>query len=337
MLTAIVSGLKLAATYGAVVMGADVTRKVATRVTKGTALEGPIVSGSETMMGVIDPLNIAGPFDASAQPRKSFFGKLFAKFCGTPNTDDSAKDAEAKAKEAIATAKALESTVSGLEKQGKSSEARSAKLRAESMNRWAELSKLTAQEARKTGNDDLAQAAVDLAKLAKKPPRSALDGISEQNSEAARALYTHVVDSINRREKPDYQALVAAMASGETPVVAGKKTRTCTVSGPCCTSCSFGGECTGATEVPDELTTGAHDGDSDDEDGGEDGDDEEDFFISVAGVDASPADPNPVGVSMRRFFVAERLASEVDETAAPFDLDAASSVFRVDEDVFHTR
>lgn len=253
------AGLRTVGEYAGIVAGTGVVLTLAGKAAKGSPLE-PVLSGPvpERFMQVVDPLNLSG-----------YRTKPGVGNTNIPTTLQGVIEAVAAERDAV-TQRASELMNSGRNFLAQASE------------RWYETATRAAQVANETNDPSLAAAAVELTRLAKDPPASAMTVLATEGTDEGRSLKTSLVDAVNREGPFDADALVQRM---QNP--GGFTNGTCDASsphlaGPCCSACAYGaGSCASTQEVPEEFITGTV------------VDPDSDFFLGMNGTDARDSDDSP--------------------------------------------
>ena len=281
MLAKLLSVFGVAGKVGAVMVGgAYTTEFLKAGLRMATPELGMVVSGPlDTLNTILDPLDLAGirakRQRESAEVAGSEAQKRYQLACKridqiTKKAQDEAQRAKLRAEKT-----AKESTKAKL--RGDEALAREKANRAEQQRRWAELSARVAAASRAstgTKSEELALAALDLAKTALNPPKGPQEMLSSDMSDAAKSLLTDIVDAIVRKgTEPNYDAIVERMMMGSDAgysqpaaeadfeldgAVAGhdhededtSDGEPAEVSGPCCASCGLTGSTCGTKKGP---------------------------------------------------------------------------------------
>lgn len=242
----------------------------------------PVVSGPLDNIGtLLDPLDLTGVRAKKQKEQEQRLaaaqGDAKAQAKAKEEARKRAKAAEDKAAKADKKADKLAAEVARLKASGKDAQAKIKALEAEKTRRWAQGTRQFAARARQApdGNqaNALALAALDLAKNAMNPPRTAAEVLTPGMSDAAKGFVIDMVDQVNRvGTEPDFEGLLNRIESGDASAyeeladlsydVEGQ-----TVEGPCCSSCAVGHTtCASKKEVPKSLLFGSIEGDEDEED-----------------------------------------------------------------------
>lgn len=220
----VVGFLSKVALVGAAFEGTKILYRGLTHVTSGTRAE-PIIAGiGDTVANVLDPFHIFTP-DPAEQRDKARADAMKAK-AKKKAADIRRKAAEKKAKQAEAKARQAESKAAALERQAAEAAARhnqelaeAKKAKAVKHRRFATLATRTAAAARANQSSDqalaLAQQALALASAANKPPADAKSVLSSDMPVDMKSLITDIIDSVNRREEPNYDDLVKRIEAGD--------------------------------------------------------------------------------------------------------------------------
>lgn len=219
-------------TYAGVVSGAGLVLRGAEAVTRGTPVE-PIVAGvGDTAMAFLDPLDIAD--HRKRRGRESIVSGFFftppkKNIVQTVQTKAIAEaqkriaEADRKAAEADKRAAAADKRAAEARAKGEAPKANEAAFKAIQHRRWAQLARQTSARAREAVTTDaskaleIAQAAIELAKLAATPPASPQTALADPGASAnSKSVFASLVDAINRTtSEPDFEELTDRVVESE--------------------------------------------------------------------------------------------------------------------------
>lgn len=312
---------KVGAWVGAV-EGAHFVADKAKEYTASTRV-APIVAGiGDTITTVLDPLDLTGTRKRKEDEQKAREqglresvkdqkARLKREAKAKEEQTKRARAAEKKLAEAQKKERELQAKIEKLSRDGRTSEARRLADQKTFSQRWQQLAERTRLESEAVKAKDpeksekLASAALELAKLAINPPANAIAAINSEATDAGKSLIASLVDSVNRAEDPNIEALFQRMNAGDQDAIAeyafdadvegaDHAHGAPTVAGGCCGgpknqcgACKSGQACAGKTApVPDAYVSG---------DGEFDAGTFDEFNSYMNGLDVSGAEPDYVG------------------------------------------
>jgi len=273
----LIKGFTALGTYAGVVAGVDVARKAVNRVAEGSEHEHAIAGFGDSIVSVLDPLDITGVRAGKERKREAELAKakseaekqkIMRKHAeqDRKRAELAVKEAQKKAQEARNLAARAEKKAAQLDAQNRKTEAARLRENAQAQQRLAKLADRVASKAQATPDpakaEGVAMSAIELAKQAMQPAANAVEAINKEFTAQGKSVAAALVDAIRRDDEPDYE-LLAAEIIGESAddSIEGPDTSVAGSDGSCCLACHLGGgSCGGASKaVPAPMVSGDFD------------------------------------------------------------------------------
>lgn len=266
----IVKGLTIAGTYAGVVAGADVVAKAANKLAEGSRYEGHVAGFGDSIVSVLDPLDITGYRAGKERKREEELSKaksaserekLMRKHADQDRkrAEKAVKEAQAKVAEARKLAASSEAKAVRLDAQNRKAEAQRARENALAQQRLATLAERVASKAQATQDpakaESVALASIDLAKQAMQPAANAVEAINKEFTAQGKSIAAALVDAVRRDDEPDYDSLVSEITGDESGTEGPDHATAGAEDGSCCLACHLGGGSCGGASKP--VTSGS--------------------------------------------------------------------------------